>query len=187
MKETDPYGFPWPECAPPLVKDSSDVSQIRDLALAVDAEVTALKTFADDEFIRPLGCKVSRIGAAVPYALNQPITFNVLEFDNSPGATMNTVQGIRIPKDGWYFIAGFVSTQQILDRTRVKLAIAGLGEILDEGEGYGINDATVSNMMTGSIVYALSAGQLVQLWMSVAGSGGTVNTASLCVARLTGI
>jgi hypothetical protein len=187
VKETDPYGFPYPECDPPLVKDSSDVAQIRDLALAVDAEVTALKTFADDEFIRPLGCKITRGGTPLSFDRDQPITFNQLEFDNSPGALMNTTQGIRITKDGWYFIAGFVSTQQLLDRTRVKLAIAGIGSILDEGEGYGIADPTVSNMMTGSIVYALYAGQLVQLWLYTAGSSAVVNTASLCVARLTAV
>ena len=53
MDETS-RGYPYPECDPPLTKDVSDLpAQLKALADAVDADMTAVALQADTELIRP--------------------------------------------------------------------------------------------------------------------------------------
>lgn len=182
MKATDPYLLPYPECDPPLVKDSSDIVQMRELAQAIDARVTALFTEADDEFITPDGCKIART-VSQTYPDGSLITFPTVQFDNSPGAVMGTTTGIRIRQSGFYFAAGYVATSLSADLARIRLVVEGLGEVLNEGIGVGVGSGC---HMVGSVVVPLQAGQLLQMFVDIGAATTAVTSASLACVRITG-
>lgn len=182
MKATDPYLFPYPECNPPLVKDSSDIIQMRSLARAIDTRVGALFTEADDEFITPDACRIVRTTSQT-YANGERITFPTLQFDNTPGAVMATTAGIVIRQSGFYFATGYVASSLSGDMTRVVLVVDGIGEILSEGIGVGAGSGC---HMTGSIVIPLTAGQILRSHVGIINATTSVTSASLACVRITG-
>lgn len=182
MKATDPYGFPYPECAPPLVEDSSDIIQMRNLARAIDTKVTELFTEADDEFISPDACKVART-VALAFNKYDYITFNTTQFDNSPGAVMGGTNGITIRQPGYYFVAGYMNTASSTDHTRVRIELDGLGDVLNEGIGFGTGSGC---HMTGTIILPLNTGQVLRMKLDVSPASATVNGATLACVRITG-
>jgi len=182
MKATDPYEFPYPECDPPRVKDSSDIIQMRNLARAIDTKVGELFTQADDEFISPDACKVART-AALSFAKYTQITFNTTQFDNSPGAVMGGTNGITIRQPGYYFVAGYMNTSLSADKVKVRVEIDGLGDVLNEGIGIGTGSGC---HMTGTIILPLNTGQVLRMVLDVSPASATVNGATLACVRITG-
>lgn len=54
MNQTDDRGYPYPECVPPYVEDAADLPlQLKNLAEAVDDDVTALAAAAADALNPP--------------------------------------------------------------------------------------------------------------------------------------
>lgn len=105
MKETEQYGFPYPECDPPLVQDSSQAVQIKNLATAIDTEVQRAITEANDELIHP---PATRVGIAVLPVLTTD-SLVVPFFDTSVFAVnwgaptaLSTQGGMLVQKGGWY-------------------------------------------------------------------------------------
>lgn len=183
MDATDPYELPYPECDPPLTKDSSDIAQMRDLAEAIDAQVTALFNEADDEFISPDAAKIAATGGGT-VTPGQILTFGTTQFDNTPGAVMAEATGIRIRQSGFYFVAGWINTNSsTTDFTRLKLNVVGSGQVLNEGIGFG---AGAGNQMTGSVILPLSAGQKIQMEVAIQSASTTLNGATLAAVRITG-
>lgn len=181
MNETQPYQFPYPECAPPLVEDASDIAHMRNLALAIDSRVTALFNEADDEFITPDACKVSAT-IVTPSTDGTPVVFNVANFTNKPD--MAFANGIRIQTSGFYFISAWLSLTNNTDTTRVNISVEGLGSLITEGIAVG---GGAGAQMTGSLVAPLTAGQLVQLIVdSSTNPTPQMNAASLALVRVTG-
>jgi hypothetical protein len=180
---TDPYGFPYPECDPPLTEDSSDIAQMRALAEAIDTEVGSLVAFSGDEFVSPDACRVlSSAVAAQPsetYA-----TFTSVTFDNSPGAVMGTLpNGITIRQAGFYFITGYVNTSASNDLTRAVINVSGLGDIMNEGIAVG---AGATAYMPVSAIVGLNPGQIVRLRMQINTATTTFNPSALSLFRITG-
>lgn len=117
MDQTVNYGLPYPECSPPLVKDASDIAQMRDLAEAVD---TVVQDF-DDQVMEVLSHPDA---VRMLSATNVPVTglsggttvdvnYSLFNFDNTPGQLMSdTAAGvIRIQEDGWYLIGHWIEAQ----------------------------------------------------------------------------
>jgi hypothetical protein len=182
MKATDPYQFPYPECQPPLVKDSSDIIQMRSLARAIDSRVTALFTEADDEFITPDAAKVSR-GASGALPNGTPIVFTSTNFDNSPGGVIGTANGLVVRQSGFYFVTGWVNYLAPGTAARVQINVDGLGEVINEGLAF---SAGGGDQMTASTIIPLLAGQVVRSYVNVFTSTGVLNAASLSFVRITG-
>lgn len=109
MKETFNYGFPFPECAPPLTKDIADIEQFRDLALAVDLEVERIATLADDTIINP-DAAVMFAQTGGPYANGDQLLFTNLNFDNTGGQLVDLANDrFTIRATGFYYVTCFVN------------------------------------------------------------------------------
>lgn len=110
MKETFNYGFPYPECNPPLTKDISDIEQFRDLALAVDAEVERIATLADDTIVNPDAAVMFEQSPAGPFNNGDQLTFSFLNFDNTGGQLVDLVNDrFTIRQTGFYYVTCFIN------------------------------------------------------------------------------
>lgn len=124
MDITPERGYPYPECEPPLVKDSSDIAQLRDLAVAVDEDMQGLYDLASDLIVHPDACRMfsSVFEASTSQALTIPF-FNSFSFDNTAGGAMSdTANGvIQILEPGRYIVGSWthvVSTTHMAARVR---------------------------------------------------------------------
>lgn len=112
MDQTLNYGFPYPECDEPLVKDASDIIQLEQLATAVDTEVQALYDTASQLLVRPDSVRMST-SAVVPVLSpiqNTAVAYTSLTFDNTPGQQMAdlTAQAIRFVETGYYLVGHYI-------------------------------------------------------------------------------
>ena len=108
MDQTPNREYPYPECEPPLVKDSSDIAHLRNLAEAVDEDVQDLYDTAHDVLIRPDGCRMSMASIATTNRIEFPF-FTTVTFDTTAGAMGTTALGVMtIPEPGWYMVGTWV-------------------------------------------------------------------------------
>lgn len=109
MKETFNYGFPYPECNPPLTKDIADIAQFRDLALDVDAEVERVATLADDIIVNPdAAVMFANPGASI--ANGDQYYFDALNFDNTGGQLVDLPNDrFTIRQTGFYYVTIYVN------------------------------------------------------------------------------
>lgn len=126
MDATECFGFPYPQCDPPLTKDASDIEQVRDLAEAVD---DVMQEFADDivaQLVRPPACRMTNLVAYVSTTADNVIPMDASSFDNQPGLAMTDVAngGIKIVVDGWYQVGAWVRSTVATDvQTRIRFLI----------------------------------------------------------------
>ena len=108
MDQTINYGFPYPECDPPLVKDASDIIQLKDLADAVDTEVQTLYDSASQLLVRPDAARMSSpsITDVASPIQNTSVMYTSMTFDNTPGQVManTTIGAIQFVETGWYMV-----------------------------------------------------------------------------------
>lgn len=131
MKETEQYGFPYPECDPPLVKDSSQIAQMKNLAVAIDTEVQRAINEANDELIQPPATRVTV--AVLPVATTDSLAVPFMDtsvFAVNWGAptALSTQGGMLVQKDGWY-LAGchaLVSSAVAGVQPMVRLTVNGV-------------------------------------------------------------
>ena len=105
MDETQCFGIPYPECAPPLTKDASDVEQFRDLALEVDTAVQALADRTTEYLTAPDSACMS--GGLTAAGRIQDLPFSASVFDNASMVSIPDGR-LRIRSAGWYIIGGWV-------------------------------------------------------------------------------
>lgn len=104
MKETETYGFPYPECNPPLVKDSSQIVQMASLALDIDTEVQRVVDEANLELITPPNARatITVLPVATTDSLVTPL-FDLSVFQAGGAAIDTGAGGLRVQDAGWYF------------------------------------------------------------------------------------
>jgi hypothetical protein len=107
MNKTDNYGIPYPECDPPLVKDSSQIAQFRAQAMAVDTAVQGVYTQAADQLTEPPATRLAI--AILPVATTDNLVvpfFDTSVFASNWGApnALSTLGGMQIYKGGWYLV-----------------------------------------------------------------------------------
>lgn len=99
-------GYPFPECDPPLVKDASDIADLRDLALAIDTDASAQEDKIEDFWERPDTAQISFSGSITmstsPHIKIMP--FDTVVFDNTSGSTAISSNALRPRERGWYLI-----------------------------------------------------------------------------------
>lgn len=164
MDATECFGFPYPQCDPPLTKDASDIIQVRNLAEAIDAVV---QDFADDildQLVRPDACRMTNLVAFVSTVTDNVIPMDATSFDNQPGLAMTDVAagGIRIVTDGWYQVGAWCRSTVATDvQTRIRFLVNGDPATNFQGPG-GLAQAG-SQDCNGEEVLQLFAGDLITL------------------------
>lgn len=176
MDQTPIYGFPYPQCEPPLVKDASDISQMRDLALAIDAAVEALNQKANDELIVPDAARMLMSAAVATSEQEVTPFFDAFSFQTAGSGMVDTVNGgIRIQEQGWYLVGGYTevsSTTPAATQLALRTAVVRNGTVASNFQDSG-------RIITGDFQYSatnetllLSVGDLMQLrHRSGAGAG----------------
>lgn len=118
MDQTPVYGFPFPECEPPLVADASDIEQMRDLAVAIDTVVTTIDNNVAQVLSHPDACRMMSATnvpvAGDPNGTTATVNYSLFNFDNTPGQLMtDTAAGVvRIQETGWYLIGHWITAAE---------------------------------------------------------------------------
>lgn len=103
-------GYPYPECSPPLVKDWSDIGQIRDLAEAVDADAEIMDTRLEEYLEKPDAIRLSWaanvVGIGSIQAFNVP--YDTITYDNTPGSVDLTAGAVVVRERGLYLCTSYV-------------------------------------------------------------------------------
>lgn len=133
MKETEVYGFTYPECAPPLVKDASQIAQVRVLADEFDAEVERAVTQANIDLISPPATRFAINIVSLPVVTTDNLVSPVFDqqvFAVNWGDTPPLVFGsgdMRIDTPGWYLVGchAVVETATAAVLPMVRLTVNG--------------------------------------------------------------
>ena len=172
MDQTTPRLYSYPQCDPPLTRDASDIVQVANLALTIDADVENLFDIVDNNLLSPDGCHVA--AAAQTIQQGDPVAFSIVRFDNSPGGVMAETGGIRARTDGTYLVTCWTQVDQgptpPLDSLKVLISVEGVGNLLSEGLATNFNTTTLPGEVSGSIILRLIAGRLVQASVATTGT-----------------
>lgn len=164
MDATECFGFPFPECAPPLTKDASDIVHVSNLAFAVDAVVQSFADAITDQLVRPDACRMTNLVAFVSTLTDNVIPMDASSFDNQPGLAMTDVVegGIRIVTDGWYQVGAWCRSTVATDvQTRIRFLVNGDAATNFQGPG-GLAQAG-SQDCNGEELLQLRDGDLISL------------------------
>lgn len=168
MKATETYGFPYPECDPPLVKDSSQATQIQNLAIAVDTEVQRVITATNDALISP---PATRLGIAVlPVATTDNLA--VPFFDTSVFAVnwgtptaLSTQGGALVAKNGWYLAGCHAlvtsATAAVLPMVRLTVNSVPASSWSTPAGNYGVSNGRLAALSAVPLV--LSEGDVLRM------------------------
>lgn len=127
MKETEHYGFPYPECDPPLVKDASQISQFAALAEAIDAEVQRV---INQTKLALTELPAARLITAAPVATTDVQvmpTFDTVVFSQNWAGILPAAGGMGIGEDAWYMIGAHAATDSATAmQVNIRLTVNGL-------------------------------------------------------------
>lgn len=128
MKATDNYQFPYPECDPPLIKDASQIVQMTQLALAIDAEVQRIDDMAEDLLTTPAAARVITLATVATTDVQVTPFFNSQVFANSNWPSALPGDGnLRVPEDGWYMVGAHAATDSaVAMQVSIRLTRNGL-------------------------------------------------------------
>lgn len=169
MKQTETYGFPYPECEPPLVKDASQIAQVADLARAVDLEVRQVFDEATDQLIRPPAARLAVFTLPVATTDNLVVPFfDVAVFQLNWG--LNSLPdlssgGMYINKPGWYMAGchALVSsaTAAVLPMVRLTVNGAAASSWSKMAGNYGVLNGRLAALS--AVPLSLSEGDIVRM------------------------
>ncbi|MGW0034668.1 hypothetical protein ACWDXD_33245 [Streptomyces sp. NPDC003314] len=169
MKTTELYGLPYPECDPPLVKDASQIAQVRLLAEAVNEQVQDLVDYGDDVLFRPPAARlgililpvVTTDSSAIPF-------FDTLVFGSNWGdsAPLDTAAGgLRVSTPGWYLVGCHAlvvsATAGVLPMVRLTVNGASASSWSAVGGNYGSANARLAALS--AVPMILQEGDLVRM------------------------
>lgn len=127
MDATVNYGVPYPECDPPLVKDSSQIAQMKALADAIDTEVERLDELSNDAIRHPAGARV--ITAALVNATTDTLVTPVFDqtvFENNWPAALQA-GGLQVYETAWWLVGAHVSADSAAAiQVQVRLTVDGV-------------------------------------------------------------
>jgi hypothetical protein len=169
VKETANRGYAYPECDPPYVKDAADLPlQLKNLAEAVDDDVTALQAQAADA-LNPPSAAIFENVALFDVSQNRFILTSV-SYDNASMANIVT-SSLDAPTAGLYYITAVHSYSQSAS-AGTQLSIQVNGAIVDTES---TNTGSAGNIqITIAAVQFLAAGDAVSLTgtqLNLAGEG----------------
>jgi hypothetical protein len=156
MGTTLNYGIPYPECAPPLRKDASDIADFYDLAIAADTALDGVYDLAFDWVFTPDAVRMAS-GAAVA-AVGQNVTPFYSSASISQGNGMADISNgwVNIVEPGRYWIAAYVSMTAVgMTSVRTRFLLNGVAESNFQTPGFAVN----TNTAIGQSVAVLSVTQ----------------------------
>lgn len=159
MDRTPNRGYPYPQCNPPLTKDASDAPmQTRDLAEAIDADLTVIDDAAYFNYQRPVALLSRSLGTTIPSV--GVVDWNVIQY--SLGDITILPSGFQVLTAGLYY-----STANVFQTSGTGLALSWI-----------INGTAVVRQGTTSVPRAsgeffdvLNVGDTVQLAIIYGGAG----------------
>lgn len=150
MGTTQNYGIPYPECAPPLRKDPSDIADFRDLAMAADGALDLVYDQAEEDVFSPDAVRMSTAASVGPVT-GQTVTpfYNSVGFGQGNGMT-DVINGvIRIVQPGRYLVGVYVSmTATGITSVRSRFTLDGAPVSNFQTPGYPVNLNTATGQAT---------------------------------------
>lgn len=188
MDRTQYRNYPFPECDPPRVKDASDIAQLRDLALAIDADAAGRSDSIAQFWERPdsAGMTGSATNFPFPFSSTQHTQFTVpydtVVFDNSGTNSLTDISrnAFVIAERGFYVFTAMV---RVLGNpgffTQLGIRFQNANRATAEGRHYQGVGAYLGTELAWNAIEVLpcSAGDLVttQMTFGPTGNSGTVN------------
>jgi hypothetical protein len=173
-------GYPYPECAPPLVKDQSDIEDLRDLAQAVNTDAQMLDDRIEDLIERPDSARIGFAGvlpvtgSAGTSETVQLIPYNSITYDNTGTSTDLSSFALRVSERGWYL---FATQLRCTDGGAQQLSARHVrnGLSFEEGrrfEGQAFPAVGAQSATTTSDVLLCQVGDLIQTQIRTDDDGG---------------
>jgi len=162
VDSTYPYGFPYPECDPPLTKDRSDIAHIRDLAVAVDAEVERLADLAEVSLISPEAAWMQRT-TDLAFDSGDFLTFETVFFSNQPVGEFAILADssftVRDGERGFYLFTSSVHLNATGFKPQIQITVNG-STVTTGPRGFPAQAG--STRTEGEAMLRLEAGDVVQ-------------------------
>ena len=173
-------GYPFPECSPPLIKDASDIADLRDLAVAVDNDANIIDDRIVDLIEKPDSARISFagvlpcLGSSGTSETVQLIPYDTITYDNTGTSTDLSSFALRVSERGWYLIATQLRCtdggEQVLSVRHVRNGLT-----FQEGrrfEGHGSPAVTTQSAMPTSDVMLCQVGDVIQTQVRTIDDGG---------------
>lgn len=149
MGTTENYGIPYPECAPPLRKDASDIADYRDLAESADDALDVVYAQASDEMFNADGVRMTMSTTFLGFQGQDIFPFFDLASIDLGHGMADTINGVvRILEPGRYWCGTYCTvTAGVALQARTRVLIDGLPVS---------NFQTPSFAVTGTTAHALN-------------------------------
>lgn len=137
MGQTPNYQIPYPECDPPLLKDASDIADMRDLAVAADTALQGVYDLAEELVFSPDAVRLSTAASVGPIT-GQNFTpfYNTVSFVNGSGMDDITNGVVRIVEPGRYWVGAYASlTAATISQPRLRFTFNGTAVSLFQTPG----------------------------------------------------
>lgn len=183
--ETTPRGYPFPLCDPPLTEDAADIAQLRDFAMAVDADVEALAQTAINNIAQPPGVEVENFTPTVVLT-DADIHFTNVAVD-IPG-NQGFIEGLIVRTAGTYMVTAqyWCATTGGTTGQRLRIFVDSV-EVHVEGVAQGFASASPAGLcaISASTTLSLQPGQRVRMRAEQGTATQlTINQARLAMVRL---
>jgi hypothetical protein len=172
--------YPFPECEPPLIKDQSDIADLRDLAEAVNDDADAVETLIEELIERPDSARIAFAGTiAVSSTIFSDnvalVPYNSTTFDNTGTSVDLGNDALRVSERGIYL---FATQIRCTDGGEQNLSVRHVrnGLSFEEGrrfEGLAFPAVTNQSATTTSDVMICQVGDLIQSQFRTNGVDGT--------------
>jgi hypothetical protein len=173
-------GYPYPECDPPLTKDASDISQMRDLAQAVNSDAAAQDARMVQLIEKPDAVRVAFAASLVVTKSSAGDAIFIIPYNSTtyaqPAAFADlTAFGLRVQERGYYWVT---STVRCTNAGLAGMQIRHLRNGLARTEGRRFEGpawpviASESSMQTADLMYA-NAGDLIRTQVKMSPADGT--------------
>lgn len=124
MDTTPNYGWPFPECDPPLVEDAALIGQLGTLAWAIDDAIGDLAARAQTQLIAPQHARVSQTADVATTDVQVAAVFNSTQFD--PNTIVNGAFNIVANEAAWWMVGGYANTTSATAmNTRLRFTLNG--------------------------------------------------------------
>lgn len=172
--------YPFPECEPPLVKDRSDIADVRDLAVAVNDDLDSVEDSIEELIERPDSARIAFTGALTTSSTAfsdhvQIVPYDSVTFDNTGTSTDLGSDALLVSERGVYL---FATQIRCTDGGEQNLSVRHVrnGLSFEEGrrfEGLAFPAVTTQSATTTSDVMICQVGDLIQSQFRTNGVDGT--------------
>lgn len=127
MGQTANYQIPYPECAPPLRQDASDIADMRDLAVAADTALAGVYDLAGELVFTPDAVRMSTASSVGPVT-GQTLTpvYTTISFHQGNGMADLDHGWINLVEPGRYWVGTYTSlTAATISQPRTRFLLGG--------------------------------------------------------------